>query len=991
MLWLRRFLGLSQARTAGMRASINGDNAIIVQVSGNDATITIDASGAARLTLERRHLLRRPAANLHELPLADLRCTTLVGRHAELDQLQTWLAGSSRIAFRCHAAPPGHGKTRLAIELCDRATHEKWHAGFVRHAELRRFVAAGGAHLWRWQKPTLAVIDDAAAVGPDLREWLAELSARPAEPGPPLRILLLDRTAWPRFGWWADLTRSGDLSSPGPLSLFDPPEPFGLPPLEDPAHRRALFAESLAAAIALHNIPSPASDSSPLPESSFERHHDPFGAPSLDAPLSLIMAGMIASDIGVDAALALGRNALARRLADAERARLEALATAWGVPGPLVTHLAACATLQQGCDPEAALRLVREETAAIGWPLPLAPEALAVRLADALADPARRATDPSLRRLDPARPHLVGLALIIAELGRDARPPADQAAIVERACLRDPDRTAESVLDAIQAFAGDEPADPTLGWFHHLVATPPGLEAVLKLIDNIDFGSVALSEPALALQQDRTARLAGDPASDAAAVARAYDQLGCRLAALGRSGEAADAGTEAVCRYAALRPPEPVGHAVALLNRTPSLDALGRRTEALADTRYAALLLRRPARTDSVVARLLARAMDMAGVRFAKGGDHRRSLRCHHAAILRLTDIGLIGDRGVETMEALAGALINYSHTLAADGQIRHAVGVAEQGADFYRRLARSNPDVYAPPLALALTHLALCLSNTGGPGAVEIGKESVDIYRRLAAHSPGTYRTNLARALNNLSVVHDRSGDRIAALAAAAEADHLFREHGTVDNPQDAADHTRVLGNLADILTEVGKAAEAVDPASRALVIHRRLARADPGIALLPLMNSLSDLADALAAAGRLARACTIAHRAVVIGQAIERRQPGAAPLLLATAESRLARNLAAAGRETEAMKAAETALQRLKDRVAGDGVPMPDAAMIVANLGLSLAACGRTEGAIAHLREAEHFYRTAIDFQPWLVTRLATVTASRARLEGQLAVARR
>jgi hypothetical protein len=125
---------------------------------------------------------------------------------------------------------------------------------------------------WHWSKPTLVVVDYAAALARDLRVWL-EILARPeAQPeGKKLRLLLLERHAERDLGWWADLLRCVSFSDPGPDELANPPEPVPLRTLGTVEDRRALLVEAmhLAGQIAgVERIPSP-----PLPgeDADFDR------------------------------------------------------------------------------------------------------------------------------------------------------------------------------------------------------------------------------------------------------------------------------------------------------------------------------------------------------------------------------------------------------------------------------------------------------------------------------------------------------------------------------------------------------------------------------------------------------------------------------------------------------------------------------------------------------------------------------------------------
>jgi hypothetical protein len=127
---------------------IVGERGIGVQLSGGGNTVIVYA-GSAELHLVPKH--RRKAERLEtELQLlrVDLRATTLLGRDAELATLRAWLDSPRLISVRCITGRAGAGKTRLAVELCERADGAGWIAGFAHYAQFQEFVkqAAG----WRW-------------------------------------------------------------------------------------------------------------------------------------------------------------------------------------------------------------------------------------------------------------------------------------------------------------------------------------------------------------------------------------------------------------------------------------------------------------------------------------------------------------------------------------------------------------------------------------------------------------------------------------------------------------------------------------------------------------------------------------------------------------------------------------------------------------------------------------------------------------------------
>src|SRR3990172_5978660 len=100
-----------------------------------------------------------------ELLAAHARSITLVGRKEEMDELTAWLGETDPVSIRVLVGRAGAGKTRLALELSERAVQREWDAGFVPHGALEDFLSQPGHGAWRPERPTLAVVDYAAAPG----------------------------------------------------------------------------------------------------------------------------------------------------------------------------------------------------------------------------------------------------------------------------------------------------------------------------------------------------------------------------------------------------------------------------------------------------------------------------------------------------------------------------------------------------------------------------------------------------------------------------------------------------------------------------------------------------------------------------------------------------------------------------------------------------------------------------------------------------------
>jgi hypothetical protein len=258
-----------------------------VQVSGDGNSVVVYA-GAAELHLWRKHARQATPKTELELLRVDLRATRLVGREADVAALRDWLADDRQVSVRCITGRAGMGKTRLGIELCALAEQSGWTAGLVDHAKFPAFVAQ--ASVWRWDKPTLVVIDYAAALARDLRIWLETL-ARPEtqQDCPKLRVLLLERHADSEFGWWADLLRPTSFADPSPDELADPKAPVVLASLSAVEDRRALLAETMRLAAGIADVNPAPQPPPPGADALFDRR---LGDDTINnEPLYLMMAG----------------------------------------------------------------------------------------------------------------------------------------------------------------------------------------------------------------------------------------------------------------------------------------------------------------------------------------------------------------------------------------------------------------------------------------------------------------------------------------------------------------------------------------------------------------------------------------------------------------------------------------------------------------------------------------------------------------------------
>ena len=558
------------------RASV-GDHSVVVQNTGDGVTILI---GTSSLALVRRHWSKVEPKDEIQLLWTELRATDLVGRDGDLAALEAWLHDPVPVAVRCLIGPGGAGKTRVGIELCERAEAAGWVAGFASQPEVQRFHEAKSPVAWRWGKPTLIVIDYAAASARVLRPWLEELARRPVVPGEgPLRLLLLERHAHTQLGWWADLIRFGGMSGRGPRDLAAPAEPVSLTPLDAVAARRALLCQTVARAAAIMRKPEPAVPAAGE-DPAFDAH---LAAAARDTePLFLMMAGVVGVSTGLPHALSLGRTDLAELLAGSEAARLERLSVAWGIDtdhsAPILLHLAACVTLQGGVDRAGALALIRAERMAMEFPGTPNAETVAARMAEALYREGGGA--------DAVRPDIVGEEFVLREL---ARSVGEQAGIVVRAWRRDEAGTVGSVIRCAQDFAVDGEDHASLGWLDGLMAGGDDLGSLMRISDAMPQQTLVLRDRAWALQAaiaDALNDLTADRPELSAARSRALGNLGVRLSTLGRREDALAAAEEAVGLRRTLAAQRPDAFrpdlATSLMVLAGVLDGLARAEEAVA-------------------------------------------------------------------------------------------------------------------------------------------------------------------------------------------------------------------------------------------------------------------------------------------------------------------------------------------------------------------------------------------------------------------------
>lgn len=260
-----------------------------------------------------------PDPPTHELELlhAKHRAVDLVSRQTDLDALSQWLETPEPISARLLVGGAGTGKTRLAFELLlrVRAKLPGWQAGLLSGTALRKFDATEQPADWTWPVPTLVVADYAQTLAGPLAELLRALTHKRRAGLPPLRLLFLERQAG---DWFDDLLREEDSGGPCAVRrLFDPPNPVPLTPIPQGQLRRQILAKTLGRAAQLSGKPATALPPEGQTDFAVSLNREIFAE-----PLNLMLAGLAASDLGLNLALSRPKDELVFFVAKREERRL---------------------------------------------------------------------------------------------------------------------------------------------------------------------------------------------------------------------------------------------------------------------------------------------------------------------------------------------------------------------------------------------------------------------------------------------------------------------------------------------------------------------------------------------------------------------------------------------------------------------------------------------------------------------------------------------
>ncbi len=937
-----------------------------VQIQGVvGSRIEITYNGDTRtVPLERAHV---PVAKKLRSPARLIRAHASVVPYVERGdltrELEAWIDSEAPFSGQVVGGRGGAGKTRLAVELCQRLQESHWLCGFLTRVADEGMLDA----LVDVPTPRLVVIDYAETRPEQLELLLPLLSARATQEHP-VRALLLVRGASDGGGGWAErLANRVDALD----AVLDECEARPLEDIPFGATERSSLYEAAVPALAERLDPGVEAAAPPdLAQKTFE------------SPLMVVIAAYLAA-LGEVAPTT--REGLLDEVLAHERRYWREDAEELGAKPVLLERVVAVAVLLNAASEAQAAeclwvltdlhdataerrnelaRWVRAQYPGPRWWNPLEPDLVGEHLV------AKCFTDqPDVLRGVLAAEDPEGITRPLEVLGRASADHPELARALGSILSEELERLcgvavaqAEAVKDADLLYGRALTVAAAVDALLAVVqVSPEALRSALDLMPpRADLVMNDLATSLSAREVERLRPLAeANPAAHVADLARALNNLSVRLSDAGRHPEALAAIKESVAIRRPLAEANPAAYApnlaIALNNLSNRLSDAGRHPEALEASEESVATWRPLAEANPAAhAPSLAIALNNLSNRLSDAGRHPEALEAikESVAIRR----PLAEANPAAHAPSLAVALNNLSLRLSDAGRHPEALEAIKESVATWRLLAEANPAAHAPNLAIALNNLSNRLSDAGRhPEALDAIKESVAIRRSLAEANPATHAADLAGALNNLSLRLSEAGRHSEALEASEESVATWRLLAEASPAAHAPNLAIALNNLSNRLSDAGRHPEALEASEESVATWRLLAEANPAAHAPHLAIALNNLSNRLSDAGRHPEALEAIKESVAIRRLLAEANPAAHAPDLTGALNNLSNRLAETGRHPEALEASEesVATWRLLAE-ANPAAHAPNLAIALNNLSNRLSEAGRAEEAEGARREA-------------------------------------
>jgi tetratricopeptide (TPR) repeat protein len=488
----------------------------------------------------------------------------------------------------------------------------------------------------------------------------------------------------------------------------------------------------------------------------------------------------------------MSRTELVEGVVQQERTRLLNFGVSWGLKRPeLVSYLAACVTLQRGCDPEAALSLVNDERREMGFPEDAPAEQIVIQLAGAI---------PMLDSpgIDAIKPDLVGELLTIIEIREHHLFPSRQRAILDRAWQRDSLSVCHTLIRAATDFSDTDFGPVIADWLRRLLMCETDLEILEQCASTISYSEGA-SELGIVAAERFIEVVGSRTETDLALlsrVAQALIGIVHRLHSLARIAEAVEPAGRAVALYHKLSVAHPESYRMPLadgLNEyANALKAVGRWQDAYDAAAESVAGMRRLLHEQKCEWTVLAGGLGTLSAILVDLERYETALATEEEA-LRIFESH---NADLDTLDRLNMAIIlmNYAHTLIALGREEDALVAAdrsmeircamrlnapdmqrrvelyagllsklelpgsalpavERALNLYSRLAPMAPLATTAPLVTLVGETVKWLMANGHPDvAVAVGEARVACHRRFAERGPNEFRRDYAAAVDDLA-----------------------------------------------------------------------------------------------------------------------------------------------------------------------------------------------------------------------------------------------
>lgn len=938
---------------ARQSASPTGHRNIIVQAVGDGINIGVEIPKLPTLELVPVE------ARLRGLPKRDIdildpasQAVPLVGRDLDLRFFQGWLTSERKIAVTALVGSGGSGKTRLAMEILQGLPSD-WQGGLLTSSEARRFVSQENASRWSWQRPTLIVVDYAAGLADTLAKWLSEL----ADHSPscePLRVLLLERHADTKAGWYRNLADS-TWHGRAVRDLFSPSEPRQITPLNGIATRRELLISALNVIASLSQEPVAA-----LPEfgedALFEQR---LSDEQWANPLLLLMAAITAASNGIDAALHLSRPDLAKLLASRERDRIKHLAGDRDrTAKDLLAHLYACVTLCGGLSLENAAVVADIEFKALRKAYACGPGQAVDDLASVLGGQGF---------LHSATPDLLAEALLLVTLG-------DRGAdVVKRLASTSPSSMAEILVRTVLDFAPEGDSQP-VEWLRSLIAMGETDLPILMAIEAaIPIRTLVFREVGLRLTESLIHKLEQTRNSTwpEHLLAKLWNDLSLRHHAMGQREQALSSIKQAVRYFRQLAEIDPEKFlpnlAVSLNNQANWQIIMGQRAESAASVAEAVLYCRQLTRTHSNTFRpLLATSLNSHANVLISIGRPRQALDSIVEAVGILRQLAEWSPD--EFLFDLANSLNDQGNVQSAIGQRGGALASIAEAVRIRRDLAQTNPDAFLPDLGRSLMNYANALLGVGQRReALDAATEAVVEMRRLAEANRHAFLSDLAQSIMIQATMRIELGNLREALASVAESVTYYRE--LVEASPDAflADLAKALNNLAKSQRAMGYSRAALTSMTEAVAYNRRLSETEPDTFLPELAKTLINLSTGQRDTGEREAALASIVEAVGLNRQLAENNPEAYLPVLAASLNNLSITQSDIGKKREALAASAEAVDIRRELTRTNrGAFLPDLARSLNNHAKRYLEMGQQNDAVETINQAVRDYRELAQASP-------------------------